>query len=410
MRTMSLRALLLLLSLLLCGACMTPSGLQPYPTRLDRARAQIDLRLERVKAGGKNLSFGILTNLQSLPLDGVGAVLVVTEKNGKMSLVDLESGERNVVLELDGLGNYMEMGLVGVAFHPGFADNRRFFTYKVAVNPDSKDSPAQSVIDEWRLEGDALADMKASAVGTIIRFDQPQEGHQSGEIAFGPDGYFYFPTGDGGFQGDPNNVSQDPTNHYGTVLRLDVDNPSEGKAYSIPPDNPFINGGHLPETWAYGFRNPWRSTFAPDGRYIVADVGQNAMEELNIVVRGGNYGWSLKEGSGCFKPRREREGSCDQADLIDPLFEYAREEGVAVIGGYFYLGSNFPELHGKYVFGDHFSGRIWTLELPETNDGEPKINAAGRTGLTLTTFGVDPDGEILVGTIGGRVYRVVSAP
>jgi glucose/arabinose dehydrogenase len=398
------------LSCLLFGfGCVTPAGLKPIPVGVDGKRPQIDVRLERVKAGGKALNVTAPTNVEALPVER-SDVLIITEKPGRLLAVDLGTGDKQVLVETEPMGSYPEMGLVGLAFHPDFQENRRLFTYRVAKNPETEDSPAKSLIEEWTLKGDTVGSMELTAVGTVFRLDQPQQGHQSGGMTFGPDGYLYIPFGDGGFQTDPNNFGQNTTNHHSSILRLDIDNREEGQGYSVPADNPFVGGGHLPEVWAYGFRNPWRSTWTKEGRYIVADVGQNAVEEIDIIVRGGNYGWSLKEGTSCHKPRREREGSCEDSTLIDPIYEYRHGEGAAIIGGPVYYGEAIPALQGLYVFGDNTNGKLWALTLPEEDDGQGSVSALGMTGLAITTFGRDPAGEVLVGTWAGRIYRIVAAP
>ena len=363
------------------------------------------VRVAPLKAGAKVLRTKAVTNQVMFPSDSPFAgVLAVTERTGQLLAVDLESGTRVDVHEIAPNGSYPELGLVGFAFYPDFAETRRVATY-LMTKP--RGEAAQGIIAEWVLAGETLTDLKLESRRELLRVEHPQEGHNGGQLGFGPDGYLYMAFGDGGFQQDPRNLVQQTDNFFGAMLRIDPRNPAEGRPYGIPDDNPFVAGGHLPEVFAWGFRNPWRWTFIPDGRLVLADVGQDAIEEVNLIVSGANYGWSLKEGSKCFRPNRDRPGSCEDEGLVDPVFEYKRGYGSAIIGGFVYEGAAIPSLKGLYVFADHISGRVFALELPESHLGRGTVHPIGRTGKTITTLGLDADGELLVGTNGGRHFRIV---
>jgi glucose/arabinose dehydrogenase len=374
----------------------------------DKDRPALAVGLERVVAGKKPVGGQTLTEIRFLPRPGGGALLTLAEKRGHIRWLDLETGDDGLLLELDQLGptgKYIEEGLLSFAFHPRFADNGLLYT----SHTDPRVPPTRSVITEWKVAWDGGAP-RASSPREVIGVLQPAKGHHGGQIQFGPDGFLYLGLGDGGNQRDPQETGQDTTSFMGSILRLDVDKRMPGRGYAVPADNPFVDGKHhLKEVWAYGLRNPWRFSFAPDGRLIVADVGQDSWEEINVVERGGNYGWSLKEGLDCFAPGRARrlDGDCQDESLLDPLYAYGRADGGAVIGGYVYTGAALPELAGQYVFADNTNGRIWALEFPQDEMEEPTVTALGRFDWWITTLGQGLDGEIYVGGWDGRLFRLV---
>ena len=197
------------------------------------------------------------------------------------------------------------------------------------------------------------------------------------------------------------------------MLRIDVDAasptaPIDGRAYGIPADNPFVGRPDArPETWAIGLRNPWRFSFAPDGRMVVGDVGQNRYEEVSIVAAGDNLGWKIREANRCFEPEQQ----CATDGLVDPIYTYDhREDGASITGGYVYTGTAIPALVGKYVFGDFTSGRVWALDLPASLPGTSTVTALGRFQSLISTFGRTPDGEVLLADFGaGAIYTLVPA-
>jgi glucose/arabinose dehydrogenase len=225
--------------------------------------------------------------------------------------------------------------------------------------------------------------------------------HKAGQLAFGPEGFLYFGLGDGGSAGDPFGNGQNKNTLLGKMMRIDVDGTSPGLQYRIPPDNPFAAGGGLPEIWAYGFRNPWRFSFdRATGRQFVADVGQDSFEEIDLVQKGGNFGWNIMEGLHCFNP----PSGCNMTGLVLPIIEYSHAEGDAVIGGYVYHGSRLPGLRGMYIFGDFGSGRIWSLQETSPNVFTRTLRAS--SGLSISSFGQDQNGEIYVVDISGKVFSV----
>ncbi len=376
-------------------------ALEPTFDGPDEGREKTAVRLEPV-AGG----YGTVTDIQFVP-DSPG-LMIVLQKEGEARWVDLNAGEQGVLLEID-VKTDVEEGLLGLAFHPDYEENGKFYLNYV-VEVMGKDV---SRVGEWQMNGDPKAG-KAKENRVIMVLEQPRPNHNAGQLQFGPDGYLYVGWGDGGGAGDPFDAGQDPSTMLGSMLRIDVDRPDEenDKPYGIPEDNPFVGReGFLPETWAYGFRNPWRYSFAPDGRLILNDVGQNSWEEVNIVASGRNYGWNIREGRHCYEPP---EG-CPSEGLTNPIYEYEwGEEGQSTTGGYVYLGDAIPALKNKYVFGDYVSGRIWAIDLPPADVveyAEQKIEAValGKFPLRITTFGRDASGEVYVGNASkGIVYRIAA--
>lgn len=396
--------------LLCCLLLAAPALAAPKKGRIrgaDKDRPVVAAGLERLQAGGKPISGQTVTELRFYP--GRPELLVLAEKRGRLRWVNLETGDDGAILTLDQLGpvgQYIEEGLLSFAFHPRFAENGTLFT----SHTDPRQKPTRSVITRWTVEsgGDGP---RASQGEEVLGVLQPDKGHHGGQIQFGPDGYLYLGLGDGGGQRDPDEMGQNTTTFMGSILRIDIDRRVPGRAYAIPEDNPFADGTrHMKEVFAYGLRNPWRFSFGPDGALLVADVGQDAFEEINVVTAGGNYGWSVKEGAECFAPARERKlgVACDDPSLVDPLHSYGRGEGGAVIGGYVYTGAAIPALAGRYVFGDNTNGRIWGLEFPDPElDEAPVISALGEFNWWITTFGQGPDGELYVAGWDGRIFKIV---
>lgn len=320
---------------------------------------------------------------------------------------------------------YDERGLLGLAFDPGFADPkspgyRRLFTYTsepvkgkaTFPLPTAKTLDHHSVVASWKVdERDPNRVDPASRV-ELMRIDQPQMNHNGGMLLFGPDGYLYIGLGDGGGANDSNENghspkignSQDMSLVLGKILRIDVNGKDSANGqYGIPKDNPFMTGDTPKEIYAVGFRNPWRFCF--DGNlFIVADVGQNKIEEVDIVEKGKNYGWRYKEGTFKFNPA---DGSISKdlsglpGDLVDPVIEYDHDEGISVTGGFVYRGKAIPELVGKYVFADYsksFSlpqGRLFYADLGKKEIREFVLGEKDEPlGLFVKGFGVDREGEI----------------
>lgn len=359
----------------------------------DASRARIDVALTLIETG-----FIQTTDLQFVPNDP--SLLIVLEKAGIAKWFDLETKKSGVLFQIAVL-DVSEQGLLGLAFHPKFLENgRMYFNY----TPTSNNKEVTRVA-EWTVPpGSDLRTVKPVEKRTIIEIVQPYQNHNAGQLAFGPDGYLYFGLGDGGWADDPHNHGQDLATALGSMFRIDVDKAEGSKQYAVPADNPFIGReGILPETWAYGLRNPWRYSFAPDGRLVVADVGQDLFEEIDLVDKGANLGWKIREARHCFDPK---EG-CKTEGLVDPIFEYGREDGGSVTGGFVALADSVPAIKGKYVFGDFLSGRLWALDLPEKAGADAKVYALGRWPILPSTFGRDAEGRLYVADYPSmNIYRI----
>ncbi|MBK96469.1 MAG: glucose sorbosone dehydrogenase [Planctomycetaceae bacterium] len=302
-----------------------------------------------------------------------------------------------------------EEGLLGFAMHPNYKENGEFFLFYT-----TSDAEHTSVVSRFRVSKDDPNKADPTYEEELIRIPQPFWNHNGGTLAFGPDGYLYIALGDGGKGGDPLKNGQNLSTLNGSILRLDVDSKDDGKNYAIPASNPFVKSkGAKAEIYAYGFRNVWRLSFdRVTGTFYAADVGQKLWEEINIVKRGGNYGWNLREGNHPYVTENGEKGSGPRPDLIDPIFEYDHETGKSITGGVVYRGSAAPQLNGMYVYADYVSGRIWALEHDYksgkviANHEIPNKSAAGEK-IPLITFGEDQDGEVYFSTQlrGGEIFK-----
>ncbi|MCU0671891.1 MAG: PQQ-dependent sugar dehydrogenase [Myxococcota bacterium] len=330
----------------------------------------------------------------------VPGTFLLAEQEGRLSRFDRAGGPPRSFADLRDRvdATEYEAGLLGVAPHPDFARNRRLFVSYTARVGGQLTSRVSRFEVTPTLDG-----LRGGSERVVIEIPQPAANHNGGHIAFGPDGYLYLGLGDGGGANDPFRTSQDPGSLLGKILRLDVD----VEPYAIPADNPFRSvRGARPEIWAYGLRNPWRFSFdAPTGRLFAGDVGQDAFEEIDLIVRGGNYGWSLREGTRCVR------AGCDNETLMDPVVQYGRDRGVSVTGGYVYRGTAIPWLSGRYVFGDFASGNVWALgDDPRTGTATMELVADG-TGVSIVSFAEDARGELYVlgwAPSQGRIYRLVA--
>ena len=302
-----------------------------------------------------------------------------------------------------------EEGLLGFAMHPNYKENGEFFLFYT-----TSDAEHTSVVSRFRVSKDDPNKADSTYEEELIRIPQPFWNHNGGTLAFGPDGYLYIALGDGGKGGDPLKNGQNLSTLNGSILRIDVDNKDEGKNYAIPKSNPFVKTKDAkPEIYAYGFRNVWRLSFdRVTGTFYAADVGQKLWEEINIVKRGGNYGWNLREGNHPYVTESGEKGSGPREDLIDPIFEYDHETGKSITGGVVYRGLAAPKLNGMYVYADYVSGRIWALEHDYksgkviANHEIPNKSPAGEN-IPLITFGEDQDGEVYFTTQlrGGEIFK-----
>ena len=351
-------------------------------------------------------SFDSITDIKFLPGESDRAVIL--EKSGTAYLVDFKSNKKTLFLKVS-VETASELGLLGLAFHPDFASQRKFYLH---YNPRSD----LSRISEWKwLEGYSSNDSQVltKETRTILEVDQPYQNHNGGNLVFGPDKMLYIGFGDGGWRGDPENRAQNLKNLLGKMLRIDIDQPSKlgGRAYGIPKDNPFLGKTKAePEIFAYGLRNPWKYSFDSRGRLVVADVGQDKWEEISIVPPGGNMGWRIFEASHCY----ESADSCDaqRKDVISPIAEYGHSLGSSVTGGFQYAGKLLPSLVGRYVFGDFITGRVWSVPLPDKIPAEPtsgsELKFHGKWDVLISTFAQDAEGEMYVADFSrGTVYLIV---
>jgi glucose/arabinose dehydrogenase len=290
----------------------------------------------------------------------------------------------------------VEQGLLGMAFHPDYASNGRFYLYYVDIG-------GARTLAEFTVQSNDPPITDPASQRILWTRDQPENvepRHYGGFLEFGPDGYLYVSVGDGA-RASVN--GQDPNNFFGTILRLDVDG---GDPYGIPPDNPFVDGGGAPEVWAYGLRNPWRFDIDPvDNLIYIADVGQVTWEEVDVLsLDGGGYnlGWDQVEGISCF-----RDG-CDMSLYVPPAVVYGREDGCSITGGVVYRGSAIPELYGDYFYADWCTGMVRSFkfvngEVTEEQDWSDGFGA----GIQINTWGTDSDGEMWIGTFDGSIYKIV---
>lgn len=339
--------------------------------------------------------------------------LFIASQTGEIYFIkeaDSEVEEPTLFMDLSASVSYKdsenEEGLLGLAFHPKFQENGKFYVYYTTTQ-----APHVSVISEFQSTAPQHASADPASERELMRIPQPFWNHNGGTILFGPDGYLYVGLGDGGKANDPLQSGQDPQNLLGSVLRIDVDSNANGLPYGIPADNPYASGSSgRPEVYAKGIRNLWRMSFDPQTKLLWgADVGQNDWEEINIIVNGGNYGWSLREAGHRFT--LNGPGSAPAPHLIDPIVEYPHTEdwGKSITGGAVYRGSATPSLQGYYLYGDYVSGRLWGLLYDHDKKKVVANRAIAWDNLPVFTFGQTDSGEVLMSTMtsGGRIYKFV---
>jgi uncharacterized repeat protein (TIGR03806 family) len=286
-----------------------------------------------------------------------------------------------------------EMGLLGMAFHPDFANNGYVY-----LSYTSEIGGRVSRISRFQLDATGLI-LDPASEQIILSVAQPYTNHNGGHIAFGPDKLLYIGLGDGGSGGDPDGHGQNTDTLLGSMLRIDVGDGSSA-SYTIPTDNPFVSGGGRAEIFAYGLRNPWRWSFDRiSGELWLGDVGQDSYEEINIISKGGNFGWNIMEGAHCYNA-----ASCDQTRLIPPVAEYDHTQGFAVTGGYVYHGAAIDSLRGHYLYADFSTGRIWALQQTGPNQYMP--SELLDTNLNIASFAEDHDGELYVLDLGGAIRKI----
>jgi glucose/arabinose dehydrogenase len=359
----------------------------------DRAEAQLTLGFEPV-AAGLHSPVGVVD-----AGDGSGRLFIV-EQAGRILIHDGSQVLASAFLDVSALVSCCgEQGLLGLAFHPDYATNGLFYV-------DYTNTAGDTVIARYHVSADSNVADPASA-RILLTIAQPFANHNGGQLAFGPDGFLYIGMGDGGSAGDPDNRAQNLGDLLGKLLRIDVDG---AFPYAIPATNPFRNTpGARPEIWAFGLRNPWRFSFdRQTGDLFIADVGQSSREEVDFQpaasAGGENYGWRRMEGTLCFNP----SSGCNDGTLTLPILEYDHSLGCSITGGYRYRGGRFPQLVGRYFYGDFCSGRIWNgIQTGQTWSSTQLID----TTLQITSFGEDAGGELYVVHYGsgsnGTLQRIV---
>lgn len=324
--------------------------------------------------------------------------LYVVQKSGQIRLI--ENGQLRQAPFLDiasRVSTGSEQGLLGLAFHPNYAQNAYFFV-------NYTNTAGDTIIARFTADRSAKT-AAGSSERVLLTIDQPYDNHNGGWIGFGRDGMLYIATGDGGAGGDPGNRAQNPSSLLGKMLRIDVNGTGSG-SYSIPSDNPSL-GGRITEVWALGLRNPWRASFdRQTGDLWLGDVGQDSREEINLGTGGGrglNYGWKVMEGNNCYG-----SSTCNRSGLTLPVFDYGRGDGYSVTGGYVYRGSRFPRMQGRYFFGDFGSGNLWSLRQSGSS-WTRRTELSGVSGLA--SFGEDSAGELyVISMFGGQVWRLEDQP
>lgn len=382
-------------------------------------------------------------------IDQAGQIRIIEEVNGTPTLLPAP------FLDISGLlpvlnPNFDERGLLGLAFHPNYQNNGRFFVRYSAPRTGTEDEPCfdtsrgchKEVLAEYHVSSNDPNSADPLSARILLEVDEPQFNHNAGHVAFGPDGMLYLTFGDGGGANDsldepdlphgPIGNGQNPGTWLGSMLRIDVDSPPDaGLEYAIPADNPFIGMAPAqPETWAYGFRNPYRFSFDSDtGRLFLGDVGQALFEEVNIVDRGGNYGWVIREGTSCFDPFDNENPLPDCQDvgpifgdpLVEPIAEYTHDDGIAVVGGFVYRANPASPMDGMYFCGDYSldfgpTGRLFLLDMnPAVPEWQELLPSSGPLGRFLLGIGQDAERHLYVlstaaggpsGTT-GTVHRLV---
>jgi glucose/arabinose dehydrogenase len=354
-----------------------------------------------VAVGLQEVASGLSLPLYLTAPPGDTGRLFIVEKGGAIRIVKGGTLLPTPFLDLTGrVSTGGEQGLLGLAFDPGYADNGRFVVHYT-------DLSGNTVVSLFRVT-DGDPDRADPATETIVlTAEQPFSNHNGGQILFGPDGMLYVGLGDGGGSGDPGDRGQSLTDLLGGILRVDV---SSGTSYTVPPDNPFVGRTDArPEIWSFGLRNPWRFTFDPaTGDLYVADVGEHAWEEVDVVTaaagagRGANFGWSRTEGRHCYA-----DAGCDPSQYTLPVAEYSHDGGCSISGGFVYRGAAIPALQGHYFYADYCQGWVRSFRLQNGEAVEPQQWPTLAPGGAVPSFGQDAAGELYVLSAEGRVFRIV---
>ena len=346
------------------------------------------------------LTFDMPVELTS-PEDGTDRIFVVEQK-GVIQVFQNSSAAQKSTVFLDiekQVHSGGEAGLLGMAFHPDYKTNGYFYLNYTTGNP------LETIISRFKVSASDpnIADPKSETI--LLRFGQPWDNHNGGKVAFGNDGFLYIGTGDGGSWGDPGNRAQDRKELLGKILRIDVNKSLATMNYGIPDDNPYRGNkeGYREEVYAYGMRNPWRFCFdRVTGQLWAGDVGQNEFEEIDVIEKGGNYGWHIMEANKCY-----RSVTCNKDKLKSPIFHYRQgsDTGSSITGGYICRDKNLPGLDGKYIYGDFVTGNIWALT--HLNNEVVKNELIAKISGGLPSFGEDSKRNLYVISYNpGKIYRL----
>ena len=321
-----------------------------------------------------------------------GKRVFIAEQGGLVRLLGLDGGGETTLLDLrDAVSGGGEEGLLSVALAPDFVSSGALYAYYTVAGED------RSRLSRFVVSADRAG---RTTELTILEVEQPFSNHNGGAIRFGPDAMLYLSLGDGGSGGDPFGNGQDLSTLLGSIIRIDVSQASEAAPYRVPSTNPFLGvAGARGEIFAYGLRNPWRMSFdALTGQLWVADVGQDAVEEIDVVVAGGNYGWNRLEGERCFASER-----CSSAGTVLPVATYLHVNGnCSVSGGVVYRGASLPAITDAYLFADYCSGRLWAMDADRLD--APRVILETRR--QVTSFGVDGQGDVYLLTPDGPILRL----
>lgn len=397
-----------------CGALL--AQIDESPLKLEPVVAFADLKWSGWQAETED---GKAAPLRPILLTHAGDGsnrMFVPQQQGIIHVFKQDSKETSVFLDMSNKVAYIdkenEEGLLGMAFHPKFKTNGEFFVYYT-----TQEESHTTVVSRFKVSKENPNQADPASEEVLMSVNHPYWNHKGGTICFGPDGYLYIAIGDGGAGNDPHGNGQNLQTLLGKVLRIDVDHKDGKLAYAIPKDNPFIGrfaNKQLiarPEIFAYGIRNIWRMSFdRATGQLWAADVGQNLWEEINLITKGGNYGWNLRESKHEFAPNSTGSGP----GLIDPIFEYNHDIGKSITGGHVYRGKKFPGLVGHYLYADYVSGRLWALKYDEKKKGVLANHPIPYEGaaLPVISFGEDEAGEVyfmIVSPTGRGIYTFQNA-
>ena len=363
--------------------------------------SKLSAQYEIVKAF-PNLSFENAVDFQS-PDDGSNRIFII-EQVGVIKAFqnNPETTSDKIFLDIrDRVASGGEMGLLGLAFHPDYAQNGFFYVDYTSTNPKR-----HTVVARYKVSSNNPDSADKNSETILLTQEQPFSNHNGGKVAFGPDGYLYISFGDGGSGGDPYKNGQSLSTFLGKILRIDVNSTTGNLNYSIPPSNPFAGNtfSYKEEIYAYGLRNPWRCSFDfTTNKLWCADVGQNQWEEIDTIQKGKNYGWNIMEGKHCYNP----SSGCDTTGLSLPIWEYDHSSGnCSITGGYVYRGKSVPDLIGKYIYADYCTSNIWALDV---NGPLPKNQFLLRAPGHITAFGVDQNNELYICNFDGNIYKFKSS-